>query len=67
LERGLRRDRFTIMERRHRIEGKLRTPPIEEIEHFMACPTCGQYFDLRDFTEAYYHDDDPHEPMKPDA
>jgi hypothetical protein len=55
------------MERRHRIEGKLRTPPIEEIEHFMACPMCGQYFDLRDFTEAHYHDDTPHEPMKPDA
>jgi hypothetical protein len=41
--------------------------PVVEDDHFIACPKCGQYYDTRDFTEVWYHDDHPHPPMKPDA
>jgi hypothetical protein len=41
--------------------------PVVESDHFMRCPTCGQFYDVRDFTEVYYHDDHPHPPMKADA
>lgn len=41
--------------------------PIVDKDHFVACPVCGQFYDVRDFIEVYYHDFEPHEPMKPDA
>ena len=36
-------------------------------DHFMRCPVCGQFYDVRDFVEVYYHDYEAHEPMKGDA
>ena len=44
-----------------------REVPIVESDHFMRCPVCGQFYDVRDFTEVYYHDDHPHSPVKADA
>lgn len=41
--------------------------PVVEADHYMRCPVCGQFFDVRDFTEVHYHDDQPHTPMKADA
>jgi hypothetical protein len=41
--------------------------PLVEQDHFIPCPICGQFYDMRDFTEVYYHDDSPHDPMLPDA
>jgi hypothetical protein len=41
--------------------------PVVESDHFARCQVCGQFYDLRDFTEVYYHDDVPHDPMKADA
>jgi|GEM_PF-2963482 len=36
-------------------------------DRYMACPVCGQFYDVQDFTEVYYHDNEPHLPMKADA
>jgi hypothetical protein len=41
--------------------------PVVDHDHFVRCQVCGQFYDMRDFTEVYYHDDAPHDPMKPDA
>jgi len=41
--------------------------PVVETDHFMSCPVCGQFFDKRDFTEVYYHDEEPHSAMMADA
>lgn len=41
--------------------------PVVESDYFMRCPMCGQFYDVRDDTEVYYHDDRPHPPMKADA
>ena len=41
--------------------------PFVQNDHFMRCAVCGQFFDLRDFTEVYYHYDGPHTPMKAKA
>lgn len=36
-------------------------------DRYLACPVCGQFYDVQDFTEVYYHDNEPHGPMKADA
>ena len=41
--------------------------PVVDKDHFVSCPVCGQFYDVRDFVEVYYHDHEPHEPMKGDA
>lgn len=41
--------------------------PLVESDNFRPCGVCGQFYDVRDFTEVHYHDDTPHPPMKPDA
>lgn len=41
--------------------------PVASGSRFVRCPACGQFYDTLDFTEAHYHDDAPHEPIKADA
>ncbi|TRC98292.1 hypothetical protein FJV76_13280 [Mesorhizobium sp. WSM4303] len=48
----------------HRHEG----PPASELEHFIACPVCGQQIDMRDLRQVAYHADPEHEqPLELDA
>jgi len=37
--------------------------PASEAEHFMKCPGCGQYFDMRNLGDAFYHDEEGHAPL----
>jgi hypothetical protein len=41
--------------------------PVIETNQFVRCEVCGQFYDMRDFVEVWYHDDEPHLPMKADA
>lgn len=34
-----------------------------ELEYYIACPDCGQAFDVRDLAEVYHHDEDGHAPL----
>jgi len=31
------------------------------------CAVCGQTYDARSLAQAYHHDEQPHEPLSPDA
>jgi hypothetical protein len=51
-----------------RLKRELReTFPVVAEDRYVSCPICGQFYDVRDFTEVYYHDDTAHKPMKADA
>lgn len=41
--------------------------PVTETDHFLSCPVCRQFVDMRNFAEVYYHDDQPHAPRKTDG
>lgn len=41
--------------------------PVIDAARFRRCDVCGQFYDSLDLTEAYYHDDSPHDPMAADA
>jgi len=43
--------------RRGKIIGKrVGGEPKSEADHFMKCPTCGGYFDMRDLAQVFAHD-----------
>lgn len=41
--------------KRGKIIGKRQGPPVEEAEHFMRCPDCGGWFDMRDLAQVMAH------------
>jgi len=42
--------------RRGEIIGERVDKPATEAEHFMRCPTCGGYFDMRDLAQVFEHE-----------
>lgn len=53
---------------RHRHLGTRDGPePVDEREHFMRCPECGGWFDMRDLGQVAEHMREGHEKPKGDA
>lgn len=36
---------------------------LDEIKNYDVCPVCEEAYDMRDLSEAWYHDSDYHEPL----
>jgi hypothetical protein len=41
--------------------------PVSEIDHFYACPMCGQAVDLRDLRQISWHEQPGHKRLQMDA
>lgn len=41
--------------------GEVQGPPLKEVENFMQCRACAGWFDMRDLSEAFRHEEADHE------
>lgn len=37
--------------------------PVDELDNFCICPSCGQPIDMRDLSAVFHHEDPGHEPL----